>query len=61
VSQEIGRQSAIASQSATVVVYTGGKAQEFAVRKNDAGVTAAPSGCDASRETMFNPASGKRG
>lgn len=47
VSPEIARQSAIASESATVVVYGGDKPKEFSVRKNDAGTSAA-SGCNPS-------------
>ena len=51
VSPEIARESAIAGQSATVVVYAGGKAQEYAVRKNDAGNADAASGCDVAGES----------
>jgi pilus assembly protein CpaB len=49
VSPEIARQNAIASESATVVVYTGDKAKAYSVRKHDAGDTgAAAFGCDVS-------------
>lgn len=48
VSQEIARQSAIASQSTTVVVYTGDKAKEYSVKKHD--TAAALFNCDASQE-----------
>jgi pilus assembly protein CpaB len=43
VSPEIARQNAIAGQSAAVVVYGGGKVQEYSVRKQDSSV-----GCDPS-------------
>jgi pilus assembly protein CpaB len=43
VSSEIARQNAIAGQSAAVVVYGGGKVQEYSVRKQDS-----IAGCDAS-------------
>ena len=43
VSPEIARQNAIAGQSAAVVVYGGGKVQEYSVRKQDSTV-----GCDVS-------------
>jgi len=43
VSAEIARQNAIAGQSAAVVVYGGGKVQEYSVRKQDS-----IAGCDAS-------------
>jgi pilus assembly protein CpaB len=48
VSQEIARQSEIASQSTTVVVYTGDKAKEYSVKKHD--TAAALFNCDASQE-----------
>jgi pilus assembly protein CpaB len=35
VSPEIARQNALAGQSAAVVVYGGGKVQEYSVRKQD--------------------------
>ena len=35
VSQQIARQSAIAGQSTTVVVYTGDKAKEYSVKRGD--------------------------
>jgi pilus assembly protein CpaB len=38
VSPEIARQNAIAGQSAAVVVYGGGKVQEYSVRKQDSSV-----------------------
>jgi pilus assembly protein CpaB len=50
VSQEIAHQSAIAGQSATVVVYEGGKLKQYAVKKNDADEKTHLSGCDASTE-----------
>ncbi len=50
VSPEIARQSAIANESATVVVYSGDKPKEYSVKKRDAGDTGAPSGCDVSRQ-----------
>ncbi len=43
VSAEIARQNAIAGQSAAVVVYAGGKAQEYQVKKQDS-----IGGCDVS-------------
>jgi pilus assembly protein CpaB len=43
VSPEIARQNALAGQSVPVVVYGGGKVQEYSVRKQDSSV-----GCDAS-------------
>src|SRR5436190_17895339 len=43
VSSEIARQNAIAGQSAAVVVYGGGKVQEYSVRKQDS-----IAGCDGS-------------
>jgi pilus assembly protein CpaB len=43
VSPEIARQNAIAGQSAAVIVYGGGKVQEYSVRKQDSVV-----GCDPS-------------
>ena len=43
VSPEIARQNAIAGQSAAVVVYGGGKVQEYSVRKQDS-----TAGCDVS-------------
>ena len=43
VSPEIARQNALAGQSAAVVVYGGGKVQEYSVRKQDSTV-----GCDLS-------------
>ena len=48
VSQQIARQSAIAGQSTTVVVYTGDKAKEYSVKKHD--TAAALFNCDASQE-----------
>jgi pilus assembly protein CpaB len=48
VSPEIARQTAIASQTAAVVVYAGGKPQEFSVRKHDADAHVAVIGCDTS-------------
>ena len=50
VSPEIARQSAIASESATVVVYGGDKPKEYSVKKRDAGDTALCSACDGSAE-----------
>jgi pilus assembly protein CpaB len=46
VSPEIAGQNAIASGSATVVVYAGDKAKEFSVPKHDAGAF----GCDPTRK-----------
>ena len=48
VSDEMARQSEIASQSTTVVVYTGDKAKEYSVKKHD--TAAALFNCDASQE-----------
>jgi pilus assembly protein CpaB len=48
VSQAIARQSEIASQSTTVVVYTGDKAREYSVKKHD--TAGALFNCDASQE-----------
>ncbi len=48
VSDEMARQSEIASQSTTVVVYTGDKAKEYSVKKH--GATGALFNCDASEE-----------
>ena len=45
-SQQIARQSAIAGQSTTVVVYTGDKAKEYSVKKGDAGDMSALFNCD---------------
>jgi pilus assembly protein CpaB len=50
VSPEIARQSAIAGQSATVVVYTGNKVKEYPVKKNDTVDTGALFGCAGSAE-----------
>jgi pilus assembly protein CpaB len=53
VSQEIARQSAIAGQSTTVVVYTGGdKAKEYSVKKGETGDTNALFNCNTSREVL---------
>ena len=46
VSPEIARQNAIAGQSATVVVYAGGKVKEYSVKKHDARIVS----CDVSPE-----------
>jgi pilus assembly protein CpaB len=43
VSAEIARQNAVAGQSAAVVVYGGGKVQEYSVRKQDSVVGCGPS------------------
>jgi pilus assembly protein CpaB len=48
VSPEIARQNAIARQSATVVVYAGGKVKEYAVKKHDSGDTGTIVSCDGS-------------
>ena len=48
VSPEIAGQNAIASESATVVVYAGDKAKEYSVPKHDTG--AAAFGCDSTRK-----------
>ena len=50
VSPEIARQNAIARQSATVVVYAGGKAKEYSVKKHDSGDTGSMVSCDGSPE-----------
>jgi pilus assembly protein CpaB len=52
VSPEIARQSAIASESTKIVVYTGDKTTEYSVRKNDAEDAGAPFGCDASKTNL---------
>jgi pilus assembly protein CpaB len=52
VSPEIARQSAIASESATVVVYAGDKPKEYAVRKADLGSAGSVFGCDVSGEIV---------
>lgn len=50
VSQEIARQSAIASKSTTVTVFSGDKSKDFSVQKNAAAESpAAPSGCGPAR------------
>lgn len=46
VAQEMARQSAIANQSATVVVYSGDKAKEYSVDRSGTGKTGATTGCD---------------
>jgi pilus assembly protein CpaB len=46
VSPEIARQNALAGQSAAVVVYGGGKVQEYSVRKQDSVI-----GCGVSPKT----------
>ena len=51
-SQQIARQSAIAGQSTKVVVYTGDKAKEFSVKKDDTGDMSALFNCDASRDVV---------
>ena len=48
VSPEIARQNAIARQSATVVVYAGGKVKEYSVKKQDSGDTGTMVSCDVS-------------
>ena len=48
VAQEMARQSAIASQSATVVVYSGDKAKEYSVDRSGTGKVGAAAGCDVS-------------
>jgi pilus assembly protein CpaB len=50
VSPEIARQNAIVRQSATVVVYAGGKVKEYSVKKHDAGDTGTMGSCDGSPE-----------
>ena len=50
VSPEIARQNAIARQSATVVVYAGGKVNEYSVKKHDSGDTGSMVSCDGSPE-----------
>jgi pilus assembly protein CpaB len=56
VSQEIARQNAIASQSATVEVVAAGKAREYLVKKRDAADTSARLGCGASPEVARHSA-----
>jgi pilus assembly protein CpaB len=61
VSPEMARQSAVASQSATVVVYAGDKTREFSVQKHDAGKASAAFGCDLSENVASQgPALAKR-
>ncbi len=48
VSPEIARQSAIANESATVVVYGGDKPKEYSVKKHEQAAAAAFIGCDVS-------------
>ena len=48
VSPEIARQNAITRQSATVVVYAGGKVKEYSVKKHDSGDTGTVVSCDVS-------------
>jgi pilus assembly protein CpaB len=50
VSPEIARKNAIARQSATVVVYAGGKVKEYPVKKHDSGDTGTMVSCDGSPE-----------
>jgi pilus assembly protein CpaB len=59
VSSEIARQNAIAGQSAAVVVYGGGKVQEYSVRKQDsiAGCDASPKIAGQSATVVVNAAS----
>ena len=53
VSEQIAQQSAIAGQSTTVIVYTGGdKAKQFSVRKGDTGAMSAVFNCDSSRDVV---------
>jgi pilus assembly protein CpaB len=52
VSQQIALQSAIAGQSTKVVVYSGNKAKEYAVRKGGAGDMSAQFNCDSSRDVV---------
>jgi pilus assembly protein CpaB len=47
VSQQIARQSVIAGQSTTVVVYTGAKAKEYSVKKGETGDASSLLNCDA--------------
>jgi pilus assembly protein CpaB len=58
VSSEIARQNAIAGQSAAVVVYGGGKVQEYSVRKQDsiAGCDASPKSAGQSATVVVNAA-----
>jgi pilus assembly protein CpaB len=46
VAQEMARQSAIADQNATVVVYSGDKAKEYSVGRSGNGKVGAEAGCD---------------
>jgi pilus assembly protein CpaB len=50
VSPELARQNAIAGQTTSVVVHTGGEVKEYSVRKQDADDIDAIAGCDASPE-----------
>ncbi|MGO9056385.1 MAG: Flp pilus assembly protein CpaB [Candidatus Binataceae bacterium] len=50
VSPQIARQNAIARQSATVVVYAGGKVTEYSVKKHDSRDAGSMASCDGSPE-----------
>jgi pilus assembly protein CpaB len=50
VSREIARESAIASESSTVMVYSGDKAKEYSVRRQGGGDAGARSNCDRAAE-----------
>src|SRR6266568_6598648 len=50
VSPELARQNAIAGQTTSVVVHTGGEVKEYSVRKQNADDIDAIAGCDASPE-----------
>jgi pilus assembly protein CpaB len=52
VSQQIARQTAIAGQSTTVVVYAGNKAKEYSVKKGETGDASALSNCDTFRDAV---------
>src|ERR1700722_13171051 len=52
VSQQIARQTAIAGQSTTVVVYTGNKAKEYSVKKGETGDASALLNCDTFRDAV---------
>ena len=56
VSPEIARQSAIANESATVVVYGGDKPKEYSVKKHDPADAVLLSGCDRSGDVAVQGA-----
>ena len=56
VSPEIARQSAVANESATVVVFGGDKPKEYSVKKHDLADMAPHSGCDLSGDVAVQGA-----